>query len=110
MAFELEAARRDRQAVVEIRIGIDVLGRPVGARAELTRVDHVVVAGRALVTVEPRRGPAMADDARTRNMTLLRLLDESRSPARMINVAMRINCCIDPIGRELAHEFDRLRL
>src|SRR5713101_4339980 len=110
MAFELEAAGTDRQAVVEIRIGIDVLGGPVGARAELTRVDHVIVAGRALVTVEARGGRPMADDARTRNVTLLRLLDEGGRPARMVDVAVRVDRGIDAIGRELAHEFHRLRL
>src|SRR5712692_9903207 len=110
MAFELEAAGADRQAVVEIRIGIDVLGGPVGARAELTRVDHVIVAGRALVTVEARGGRPMADDARTRNVTLLRLLDKGRRPARMVDVTVRIDRGIDAVGREPAHEFHRLCL
>src|SRR6266446_7404455 len=110
MAFEFETAGADRQAVVEIRIGIDVLGGPVGARAELTRVDHVIVAGCALVTVEPRGGRAMADDAGTRNVTLPRLLDEGRHPARMVDVTVRVNRSIYAIGRELAHECYRLRL
>src|SRR5260370_26516370 len=104
MAFEFEAAGADRQAVVEIRIGIDVVGGPGGARGELTRGDHVIVAGRALVTVEPRGGRAMADDSRTCNVTLLRLLDEGRHPARMVDVAMSVNRGIDAVGRELAHE------
>src|ERR1700687_3971221 len=114
MAFELEAAGPHRQTVVEIRIGIDVLGGPVGGRAELPRVHHVIVACRALVTVEARGGRPMADDAgsdaRTRDVTLLSLLDEGRCPARMVDVAVRINCGIDAVGCELTHEFDRLRL
>src|SRR6266851_252948 len=110
MAFELEAAGADRQAVVKVRIRINVLSRPVGARAELTRVDHVIVAGRALVTVEARGGRAMADDPGTRHVTLLRLLDEGRHPARMVDVAVRVDRGIDAVGREPAHECYRLRL
>ena len=74
-AITLEAAGADCQTIVEIRIGIDVLGGPVGARAELTRVDHVIVAGRALVTVEPGGSRAMPNDAGTRDVVVLRLLD-----------------------------------
>src|SRR5260370_34660053 len=110
MAFELEAAGTDRQAVVEIRIGIDVLGGPVADRAELTRVDHVIVAGRALVTVEARGGRPMPDHTRTRNVVVLRLLDEGRHPARMVDVAVRVDRGIDAVGREPARECYRLRL
>src|SRR5262249_21213556 len=82
-AFELKAPRRNGYAVVEIGIGINVIGRPRKRAAELARVDHCVIATSPLVPIKPRGSRSMAHDSRPRASMLLRFRHKRWHPARM---------------------------
>src|SRR5208337_4474103 len=55
MAFKLVVARNYIQLIIEVSIRIYILSRPWRGPVELPRIDHRVIAGSALVAIEPRR-------------------------------------------------------
>ena len=106
MAFELVVARNYIQLTIEVSIRIYILSRPRRGPAELPRIDYIVIASGALVAIESRRDCAMAHDARPRDLVLLRIRDNRRHPARVIDVPMRVDRSVHPLRRELPNQLD----
>src|SRR5208337_2518363 len=97
MAFELVVARNYIQLTIEVGIRIYILSRPRRRPVELPCIDYCVIASRPLVAIEPRGDRAMPPDARTGDLVPLRVRDDCRHSARVIDVAVRVDSRVHPL-------------
>ncbi len=97
--FEARPADVDPKLVAVGPVRVPVLNRPAKSRdAELALVDHLVVAGRHDVTVEPGRQRLVRDNDRPWPAALGRLCLPDRYAEDMVDVAVRVHRGVQPLA------------